>query len=120
MLDLDASKAMYLFGRGLEVSEETICVDLINELEFCQKSSYIDTDHTLSFFRDVLWNPKYFDRTYRQDGSLTPAMHDACLLDKADQEWRDLVTSQAEAERSPEFRSELEQIAEAARKELLN
>jgi trimethylamine--corrinoid protein Co-methyltransferase len=119
MLDLDASKAVYMFGRGIDVSEETMCVDLINQLEFCQSRSYLDTDHTLNFFRDVLWDPKYFDRTYRKDGNLTPGMHDTGLLDKADKDWRDLVASQAEQECSTAWRAELDRIAEAARKELL-
>jgi len=119
MLDLDACQALYMFGRGLEVSEGTLCVDLINQLEFCQSGSYLETDHTLRFFRDVLWDPKYFDRSYRKDGNLTPSMHDTGLLNKADKEWRELVASQAELECSAEWRTELDRIAQAARKDLL-
>ena len=67
----------------------------------------------------MLWDPKYFDRSYRKDGNLTPGMHDKGLLDKADKEWRDLVVSQAELECSTQWRAELDRIAEAARKDLL-
>lgn len=119
MLDLDASKAVYMFGRGLEVNADTLCVDLIKQLEFCQSGSYLDTDHTLRFFRNVLWDPKYFDRSYRKDENLTPRMHDTGLLDKADKEWRDLVASQAELECLTVWRAELDRIADAARKDLL-
>ncbi len=119
MLDLDAAKAIYMFGRGMEVNEETMCLDLIHQLEFCQNGSYLDTDHTLSHFRSELWGPKYFDRSYRKDGNLTPAEHDARLLDKADQDWRDLVASQPDLEFSAQWKEELDRIVDAARKDLL-
>jgi len=119
MLDLDAAKAVHMFGRGLDVSKETLCVDLINQLEFCQKGSYIETDHTLRFFREVLWDPKYFDRSSREDGNLSPGAHDSRLLDKADKEWRALVASQPDMECPTEFRAEVNRIAAAARLELV-
>jgi trimethylamine--corrinoid protein Co-methyltransferase len=119
MLDLDVSKAIYMFGRGMQVNKDTMCVDLINQVEFCQKDTYLGTDHTIRFFRDVLWDSKYLDRTYRGDGSLSPGTHDSRILDKADREWRDLVASQADEKCSAELRAELDRIAEAARKDLV-
>ncbi len=80
---------------------------------------YIETEHTLRHFRNVLWDSKYFDRTYRKETSLTPSVHDSKLLEKADEAWRQIVTSQEPIELAPQFIAEVDRIAEAARKELL-
>lgn len=120
MIDLDVSKAIYMFSQGIEVNDETMCLDLIKELEFGEKKgAYIETEHTLRHFRDVLWDSKYFDRTYRKETSLTPSVHDSKLLEKADEAWRQIVTSQEPIELAPQFIAEVDRIVEAARKELL-
>ncbi len=120
MIDLDLNKAIYKFAQGIEVNDETMCLDLINELEFGEKKgAYIETEHTFKHFRDVLWDPKYLDRTYRKKTSLEPATQESKLLEKADQTWRELVASQEPPELAPEFVAEVDRIVAAARKELL-
>ena len=120
MIDLDINEAIFKFGRGIEVNTDTLCVDLIQEMEFCEKAAYIQTDHTLKHFRDVLWDPKIFDRTYRKGGDYPAARTDDELLAKADHAWRDLVAAQTPLEVDAKFRAELDRIVEAARKELLS
>src|SRR5574340_168393 len=71
MLDLEMNHAQYRFGRGIEVSDETMCIDLINQLEFCEASTYLENEHTFRHFRDALWGPRMFDRTYRH-GDIAP------------------------------------------------
>jgi trimethylamine:corrinoid methyltransferase-like protein len=119
MLDLDMNRALYAFGQGLEVSDETMCVDLISQLEFCEKSTYLESEHTLRHFRDVLWATRLFDRTYRRPGNILPHEEDGRILAKADRAWRELVAAQKPLEVHPRFAAELDRIVEAAKRELL-
>jgi len=118
MIDLDVSRAMYGFGRGIEVNDNTMCVDLINELAFCERKTYLESDHTLANFRDVMWDTEFFDRTYRGAGQGAPPA-DEKILAAADEKWRDLVASQEDVEVAPKFAAEVDRIAEAAKRELL-
>jgi len=119
MIDLDVNKAIYGFARGIEVNDDTLCMDLINERQFCEKGTYLETDHTLRYFRDVLWDSRFFDRTYRQEESLTTAEADDAILSKADQAWRDVVAKHQPIEVDPRFATELDRIVRAAHNELL-
>jgi len=119
MIDLDMNTAIYKFGRGIEVNADTMCVDLINQLEFCEHGTYLETDHTLDHFRDILWDTRFFDRAYLNPDS--PATcGDAEIMDKADNAWRELVAKQEPLEVAPEFAAELDKIVSAAERELLS
>ena len=47
-------------ARGIEVNDETLCLDLIDEIG--PGGNYITHEHTLANFRNM-WIPKIFDRT---------------------------------------------------------
>jgi len=94
-------------------------VDLINAMEFCERTSYLETNHTARHFRSLLWNPAYFDRTYRRDGPMTPWEGDEKLLKKADTTWRELVAQHKDPEFPESWAAELDSIVEAAKTELL-
>jgi trimethylamine--corrinoid protein Co-methyltransferase len=120
MIDLDINRALYKLGQGIKIDDETLCVDLINELEFCEKDAYLTTDHTLKHFRDVIWDTQFFDRSYRKDENYRPREADERILKEADNEWRDLVSKQKTPERDARFREELNRIIKVAEKELLS
>ena len=119
MLDLDASRALYDFARGAEINDDTLCVELINELAFCENGTYLESDHTFRHFRRLQWDSPFLDRTYRRQDTLTTADADAAILQKADQAWRDLVAAQEPVEVDPHLARELDRIVEAARRDLL-
>jgi len=119
MIDLDVNRAMYEFARGIEVNDDTLCVELINELEFCEKGTYLESEHTLHHFRSVLWDSSFFDRTYRHETVLHPGEEDEKLLRKADAAWRELVAGEELPEVDAAFAAELDRIVEAARRDLL-
>ncbi|MCL5997703.1 MAG: trimethylamine methyltransferase family protein [Chloroflexi bacterium] len=119
MLDLDMNRAQYKLGQGVVVDDDTLCVDLINRLVFCEQEAYIQSDHTLTHFRDILWDARYFDRTYRREQQYRPQDADRRLLDRADQDWRRLVREHVSPVRDAAFMAELERIAQAARTEML-
>jgi trimethylamine--corrinoid protein Co-methyltransferase len=119
MIDLDANQAMFKLGQGIAIDDETLCVDLINRMEFCETESYLQTDHTLEHFRDVMWDTNVFDRSYRKGGGYVPARADARILEIADAQWRKLVASQDPPQRDRRFTAELDRVVEAARRELM-
>jgi trimethylamine---corrinoid protein Co-methyltransferase len=119
MLDLDANRAMHMLSAGAAINDETLCVDLIAAMGFCDGSSYLTTDHTADHFREVLWDAKYFDRTYRRDAALRPGEQSEKLLAKADAAWRKIVAAQDDPEFEAGFLREVDRIADAARRELI-
>lgn len=119
MIDLDAARAMYGLGRGLDVTDEALCLDLIDELGFCDEAAYIGTEHTFRHFREVGWDTQFFDRTYRRESSLTPAEADSRILAGADSAWREIVDSQEPVELPPDFTAEVNRICDAGRDHLL-
>jgi len=118
MLDLEMNEAIYRFARGLEVNDDTCAVDLINDLLFCEHGTYLESEHTLSHFRQVGWNPRLFDRSYFDHTQPAPC-GDERILQQADQAWRQLVANQPAPTLDPTFRRELDRIVTAAKKELL-
>ncbi len=118
MVDLEVNQALYKFHQGIEVNEEALCLDLIEELEFCAHDTYLETEHTAKHFRQVGWNPELFDRSYC-DRTAQVTLGDNKMLDQADQSWRELVASHQPPDRDAHFVRELDCIVEAARQELL-
>ena len=118
MLDLDMTRALYGLSRGVVVDDETLCVDLINRLAFCEQDAYINSDHTLAHFREVLWDTRYFDRTYRREATYRPEEADRQLLEKAERDWRWLVQTHVSPAREAAWLAELEGITAAARQAL--
>ena len=118
MIDLEINEGLHKFHRGMEVTEETMCLDLIEELEFGVPRTYLESEHTLKHFRHVGWNPRLFDRTYC-DHTAPVELGDEKMLDQADRRWRDLVAAQTPPAHEPAWLQELERIVAAARKELL-
>ena len=57
MIDLEINEAIYRFHRGIEVNAETCAVDLINELLFCEKQTYLESEHTAAHFRERRLEP---------------------------------------------------------------
>jgi trimethylamine:corrinoid methyltransferase-like protein len=112
MIDLEMNEAIYKLGRGIEVNDETCAVDLINELLFCERGTYLESEHTLAHFRDIGWNPRLFDRSYFDHTQPAPC-GDEQILQQADQAWRQLVASQPPPTVDAATRRELDRITAA-------
>jgi len=118
MIDLEMNEAIYKLGRGIEVSADTCAVELIHEMLFCERGTYLENEHTLAHFRDIGWNPRLFDRSYFDHTQPAPC-GDERILQQADQTWRRLVASQSAPTLDAATRRELDRIVTAAKKELL-
>ena len=119
MLDLDVNRALYQFTAGIEVNDETLCLDLIREMGFGERASYLETEHTFRHFRQIQWDSRLFDRTYRSGTLPRPGEEDERVLAKADAQWRELVAAQEPPGIDAHFIAEVERIAQAARKDLM-
>jgi trimethylamine--corrinoid protein Co-methyltransferase len=118
MIDVEVNEAMHKFYQGMEVNDETLCLNLIEELEFCAGRTYLESEHTLTHFRQLGWNPGLFDRN-ACDHAAPVKLGDEELLDKADRAWRELIAHQPPIEREKAFLAELDRIVKAAKTELL-
>jgi len=118
IIDLEINEAIYKFSRGIEVNSDTCAVDLINELLFCERETYLESEHTLAHFREVGWNPRLFDRSYFDHTRSAPC-GDERILQQADQTWRQLVANLPAPTLDPIMMRELDRIVMAAEKELL-
>ena len=118
MLDLEMNEAQWRFNRGIAVDDAACAVDVINEMVFCERRTYLESEHTLQHFRSLGWYPKLFDRAYCDHTRPAPA-GDEKLLGEADRRWRNLVDAQPQSEPDPALVKELDRIVAAAREELL-
>ncbi len=118
MIDLEMNEAIYKFGRGIEVNDDTCAVDLIHELLFCERGTYLESEHTLAHFREVGWNPRLLERNYF-DHTQPARGGDERILQQADQRWRQLVTNQPAPILDSATMREIDRIVGAAEKELL-
>jgi len=118
MLDLETNEALHKFYSGMDVTDETMCLDLIAEMEFGARRTYLDTEHTLRHFRQVGWQSRLFDRRYC-DHTATVTLGDEKMLQDADRAWRELVAAQPDPEPNPALADQLDRIVAAARAELL-
>jgi len=118
MIDLEINEAIYKFNRGIEVNADICAVDLINQLLFCERRTYLESEHTRAHFREVGWNPRLFDRRLFDHTQPAPC-GDEKMLQQADQSWRQLVAHQPAPTLEPALVRELDRIVAAARKELL-
>jgi trimethylamine--corrinoid protein Co-methyltransferase len=119
MIDLDMNEAQYRLSRGLKIDDDTLSTDLINSMAFCEHEAYLQTEHTLKFFRSTVWDTKLFDRDYRRDEYLSSDDADERILRRADEQWRRLVSSHDQPHRDKVFLKELDRIVSSARVELL-
>lgn len=118
MIDLEMNEAIYKLYRGMEIDEDTCAVDEINELAFCERSNYLESEHTVKHFRSVGWYPNLFDRSYCAHTQSAPD-DDQRILQEADHAWRRLVKSQTDIEHESGFVKEVNRIVKAARNELM-
>jgi trimethylamine---corrinoid protein Co-methyltransferase len=119
IIDLDVNKAIYEFGKGIEISEETVNVDLINRYGFCEAENYLGSEQTLKYYRDILWDSKLLNTEFRKKEFYKTDKMDEEILNKSDKIWRSLVDSQKDPEFSPNYKAKIDKVVNRAKEELL-
>jgi trimethylamine---corrinoid protein Co-methyltransferase len=60
LLDLEVAQFVHQFGKGIEVSPETLCLDLVRQQG--PGGNFIGEEHTARTMRKAVWYPRLFDR----------------------------------------------------------
>jgi trimethylamine---corrinoid protein Co-methyltransferase len=99
--------------RELDLSDETLGLDLINDLG--PGGSFIDTDHTCEHFRKELWTSKLLDRSYYQAwlDAGAKSMEERCEARK-----NDILASHKPNPMDKKLVKEVDAIVAAAKREL--
>ena len=119
IIDYDMNRAIYRFMQGAEVNDDTLALDTILEMKFAESESYLDREHTLSHFRDAIWDTRVFDRGAGAEEGKVPGDFDRELLLRADRQWKDLVANAPSYELEPYKEREVDRIVAAGIKDIL-
>ena len=121
MIDLDFAKAMHRFSRGVEVNDGTMAVDLIQEMLFCDRDSYLTADMTLDNYAELLWQSEILDRgaPHLNGEALNFHASDEKLIKRAYEKYHALLSGAPEYEAPAHIRTETAKIIAAARREIL-
>jgi len=90
LLDAEIVQAVERFTAGYAVNEDTLAIDLIEQIARQSNTNFLDTPHTRKYFRSVQWFPRWFDRTLWQ-GTEIEVSAEHKMLQQIDQYWKDAV-----------------------------
>ncbi len=90
LLDAEMQKAVERFRGTYEVSDETLAVDLIEEIMQRGSTNFLDTEHTLRHYRAEQWYPRWFDRSLYQ-GPAAEVEAERRMLERMDHYCRDAI-----------------------------
>ena len=119
MIDLDVNQAMYHFAEGVEVDENTMALDVIGELGFGEKMTYLEHEHTFENFRDHQWDTKIFERNFAAIENTSLWENEERILDRAEERWRELLKNAPDFELPEHKKAEIDRIVEAGKKDIL-
>ena len=119
MVDLEFNTGLYNFFRGMDISKDTINLDLIHRIGFAEKENYLLSQQTLDLFKEFLWNSELLDTSYRKNEYYKTPDMDTDLLDRADKKWKKLVSGLEKFNIPDSYRKKIDRIINAAREELL-
>jgi len=116
MLDLELNGAIGQYLRGVEVSDGTICLDLIEEIAHADEQNYLTAEHTLENFERHLWTPELLDRTPYQEDQAERERENR-MLDVAEAKWRQKVSQYEKPKMPASEKRAIEDVLERARRE---
>ncbi len=90
VIDFELNRELAQLARGLEVTDETMALELIVDRGLDYGRSYLDSEHTLRHFRSALWEPELMDRTV-WDSPEAERRKEQIVLERAEQKWRDAL-----------------------------
>ena len=112
LLDREITKGLK-FLENPRIDRESIALETILDIGFGKEKNYLDSEHTLKYFRNSLWNPEFFDRI-----GWSPENEEK-ILNKAKNRVKQIIGEYKKPEVDPGVISKVKEIIEKARKELL-
>lgn len=118
LLDNEIARAVTRFWGHFEVNDETLAVDLVQQIMAGPTTNFLDTEHTLSHYRSQHWYPKWLDRSAWQ-GAEYEVDAERRMLERVDRYWRDAIARYQRPEIDTAKIRELEAIYKTAERGLL-
>ncbi|KPK79989.1 MAG: hypothetical protein AMJ81_12580, partial [Phycisphaerae bacterium SM23_33] len=118
MLDMEMGKAVERFRSHYEVNEDTLAVELIEQVIRAATTNFLDTDHTFRHYSTEQWYPRWFDRTCWQ-GDEYEAQAERRMLERIDRYCKDAIANYRRPDIDQSRVGELKRIFLAAEKNIL-
>ena len=118
LLDAEMSEALERFWGSFDVDEETIAVDLIEEMIAADTPGFLETEHTLSLFKREQWYPKWLNRKAWQ-GREVEKEAERAMLERIDRYCKDAVARYEPPDIDPAKVSELKRVFLSAERDIL-
>ena len=117
ILDMEINECLHRIEKGFNTDEESLALDVIQQVGVGTGRSYLGTDHTLKYFREVQWFPKLLDRTGFENGAKEIEKENQ-ILENADIRWREALKKWNPPEIDKDKLKDIQSIVDKARKEL--
>jgi trimethylamine--corrinoid protein Co-methyltransferase len=119
LLDAEMTKAVERFLGTFEVNEDTIAVELIEQMIQSDRTNFLETDHTLAHFRSEHWHPRWLDRTLWQ-GQAWEVEAEREMLARIDHYCKDAIRRYERPDIDEARLKELRRILAAAERHILS
>ena len=116
MIDIDIAKCILSYCREIDFSDESFATGVIGAVGYGGRNSYIETEHTLDHYRDALWSPTLFDRSFWEDGR--EEEKEASLFDRVDEMRKASMKKYVPPVCDPRLLDALRGVVKKARKDL--
>jgi len=119
ILEREATQHVRALAKPLAVSDETLALDVIEQVGLGLGRNYIDCDHTFEHFRAALWHPELLDRGVWR-GFDAHSNENTHILDKAHEIVEARLAEYAPPEVDADKLRAVRAVVERARRELVN
>jgi trimethylamine--corrinoid protein Co-methyltransferase len=117
LLDLDMNAALHRFYGGFAINEDTLAVELLEELAPLRHTNFLDTEHTRAHYRAEQWYPRWLDRTLWQGEDIEREAEHR-MLERIDQYVKNAIAAYEPPDLDPAKQAELRRIFEVAEKKI--
>jgi trimethylamine--corrinoid protein Co-methyltransferase len=117
ILDQEAGSALWRFSKGIEVTDETMALEVIKKVGIGHETTYLQQPHTVRHYRKAQWLPELLKRGAWQEGA-AQQVEDG-MLARAHKQFLEVLSRYAPPENDSGVMREIGGIVELARKDLL-
>ncbi len=118
MLDTEMGKAVERFWGHYEVSQDTLAVELTEQVMRAGATNFLDTEHTVRHYAAEQWYPRWFDRTRWQDDEYE-RQAETRMLERIDRHCKDAIRDYQKPDIDPPKVAELKKIFLGAERQIL-
>jgi trimethylamine--corrinoid protein Co-methyltransferase len=117
ILDQETGSALWKFSKGIEVTDETMALNVIEKVGLGRETNYLQQRHTVQNFRRAQWYSSLFQRAMWDEGKGSQSEED--VLQRAHERFLNALSGYVPPEIDKSTVREVRSIVENARKALL-